>query len=133
MTTQLLAFAGIALLLEATPGPDFAVVVPNAITSRRAGLATALGVAAGLATHAGIAAAGLFALLIASETAFTIVKVIGVGFLVWLGIRSIWAARHGRHNHNDEPAKPVVPVRPSTAFRKGLLVNVLIPKRRSST
>ena len=82
----LLGFALVALVLVLTPGPDFAIVVPNALRSRRAGVATALGTATGLAIHALIAALGLSAIVLASDAAFSVVKYVGVAFLVLLGI-----------------------------------------------
>jgi len=93
MAHALLNFSLVALTLVLTPGPDFAVVVSNALRSRTAGLATASGTASGLAGHALIAAAGLSAVLLASDTAYATVKYAGAAFLIALGIRTIFKSR----------------------------------------
>lgn len=140
----------IALVLVITPGPDFAVVVPAALRSRRAGYATALGTATGLAVHAAIAALGLAALMLASDLAFSLLKYIGAVFLIVLGLRILWMSRlqPGRLGRpgpvGTRPgvagvtdvagvdasvvadAGGAVPL--ARCYRRGLLVNVLNPK-----
>jgi threonine/homoserine/homoserine lactone efflux protein len=130
MDHGLLGFALVALVLVLTPGPDFAVVVPNALRSRRAGVATALGTATGLAMHALIAALGLSAIVLASDVAFSVVKYVGVAFLVLLGIRAIWQSRSaGRREPSSAVSEgSVPPLRASAGYRQGFLVNVLNPK-----
>lgn len=128
MEAGLLGFSAVALVLVLVPGPDFAVVVPNALRGRWAGIATAFGTASGLAVHAGIAAAGLSAIVLASDLAFSAVKYLGAAFLVFLGLRSLWKSR-GSHPEQEVPA--VERSRALTrrgAYRQGLLVNVLNPK-----
>lgn len=123
-----MTFSAVVLLLVVTPGPDFAVVVPNALRGRPTGFATALGTASGLAVHAGIAAAGLSAIVLASDLAFSLVKYLGAAFLVLLGLRAWWKSR--APNTTKEPSA-VVPSRPLPlwhAYRQGLMVNVLNPK-----
>lgn len=130
MDHDLLGFGLIALVLVLTPGPDFAVVVPNALRSRRGGVATALGTATGLAMHALIAALGLSAIVLASDVAFSVVKYVGVALLVLLGIRAIWQSRSaGRCEPSSAVSEVLVPPRRlSAGYRQGLLVNVLNPK-----
>ncbi|HEY0361890.1 MAG TPA: LysE family transporter, partial [Solirubrobacteraceae bacterium] len=80
------AFVGVAALVIVTPGPDTALTVRNALLGgRRAGVATAAGVALGLAVWTAAASAGLAALLVASEPAFVAVKLAGAAYLVLLG------------------------------------------------
>lgn len=117
-----------ALLLVVTPGPDFAVVVPNALRGRRAGIATALGTGSGLAVHAGIAAAGLSAIVLTSDRAFSIVKYLGAAFLILLGIRALWKSRGTHQDKKASTFKPSHPLPLRRAYRQGLLVNVLNPK-----
>ncbi len=124
------AFAGVALLLVLTPGADFAVVVPNALRSRRTGFATAFGTASGLAVHAGIAAAGLSAIVLASDLAFSAVKYAGAAFLVLLGIRALIKSRRDKAPA-PTPAPAELRQKRLTlfgAYRQGLVVNVLNPK-----
>lgn len=128
MEPALLEFAVVALVLVLIPGPDFAVVVPNALRGPATGTATAFGTASGLAVHAGIAAAGLSAVVLTSDLAFSAVKYLGAVFLLYLGVRSLWKSRRS----HPQPAAPS-PERPRVltwraAYRQGLLVNLLNPK-----
>lgn len=128
MGAALLGFAAVALVLVMMPGPDFAVLVPNALRGRGAGIATAVGIACGLAVHAGIAVAGLSAIVLASDLAFTAVKYLGAAFLLVLGFRALWKSR-GRQTEQQAHAPDWSrPLTTGTAYRQGLLVNVLNPK-----
>ncbi|MCE6995335.1 LysE family translocator [Saccharothrix sp. S26] len=99
MTSGLLSYLGLCLLITVTPGLDTAVVVRNALRGgTRAGLWTAVGCAAGLFVHAFVVAIGLAGLLLRSQFAFDLVRLVGAVFLVLLGLRSLWVAR-----------RPVVP------------------------
>jgi threonine/homoserine/homoserine lactone efflux protein len=123
----LLGFAVVAALLVLAPGPDFAVVLPSALRSRRAGVATASGTATGLAVHAVIAALGLSVLLQSSALAFTVVKLAGAVFLGVLGVRAVAASRR----RAPGPGRPVAVDSPPSvrkAYLRGLLVNILNPK-----
>ncbi|GAA1524046.1 LysE family translocator [Actinomadura kijaniata] len=124
---QVVAFAGVMLLGALAPGPDFAVVVRQAATGgRRAGMAAAAGIAAGVFVWAATAALGVAALLAASATAYTVVKVAGAAYLLYLGVRSLLAARRGG---GVEPAAEGGRRASAWAgFRQGLLTNVLNPK-----
>lgn len=128
MDAALLEFAGVALLLVLIPGPDFAVVVPNALRGRVTGTATAFGTASGLALHAGIAAAGLSAIVLTSDLAFSAVKYLGAAFLLYLGLRALGKSRRSR----PQPTAPTTdrsrPLTRRAAYRQGLLVNLLNPK-----
>jgi threonine/homoserine/homoserine lactone efflux protein len=127
MKHGLLGFAAVAALLVVTPGPDFAVVLPNALRSRRSGAATAFGTASGLALHALAAALGLSVILASSATAFTVVKVAGAAFLCFLGVRALYLSRRG-HGHDLSEAPPEKPRSAYQCYRQGFLTNVLNPK-----
>ncbi|GLZ03358.1 lysine transporter LysE [Actinomadura sp. NBRC 104412] len=135
-TEQLAAFAVTMCLGAMSPGPDFALVVRHAaVGGRRGGTATALGIAAGVLMWAVTAALGVAALLAASATAFTLVKIVGAVYLLFLGVRSLRAAARGTGGgapgetggtggSGGGGASPW----PWTAFRQGLLCNALNPK-----
>jgi RhtB (resistance to homoserine/threonine) family protein len=127
-TAQVIAFAAAMGLGAISPGPDFAVVVRHAVTSgRRAGLATALGVAAGVFLWVLAATTGVAALLAASATAFTVVKAIGAAYLLFLGRKALRAALRGDGSAARRLAGHAE-MAAGKAFRYGLLCNVLNPK-----
>jgi threonine/homoserine/homoserine lactone efflux protein len=119
---QLLAFLGVSAIVIATPGPDTALTIRNTLMGgRRAGIFTALGVSSGQAVWTLATAAGIAALLAASEPAFLVVKIAGSAYLVWLGLQAILAAVRGH-------VRPAVRAPRSSSFRQGLLSNLGNPK-----
>jgi RhtB (resistance to homoserine/threonine) family protein len=124
---QMLAFMGVVLLAAMAPGPDFVIVTRHAaISGRRAGMATGLGIASGVFAWAVVAAFGVASLLAASAVAFTAVKLVGAVYLAYLGIKALVSAwRRGQAVHTEVKATTV---RPLVAYRQGLLTNLLNPK-----
>ncbi|GAA4066146.1 LysE family translocator [Nonomuraea soli] len=123
---QILAFAGVVMLGSMSPGPDFAVVVRRSVQSGRGhGMAAAAGIAVGVFFWVVAAATGIAALLAASALAFTVVKVVGAAYLLYLGVRAWLAA--GRTAGPDASGAPARGGRVS-AFSEGLLTNALNPK-----
>jgi threonine/homoserine/homoserine lactone efflux protein len=121
---DLAGFLAVAVVIVVTPGPDMALVLQNTLAGGRiAGLATSAGTCSGLVVHASAAALGLSALLLTSSRAFTVVKLVGAGYLVFLGLRTFFRA--GRSEQDGAVAGAV---RPSTAYRQGVMTNVLNPK-----
>ncbi|CAN5419291.1 LysE family translocator [soil metagenome] len=85
-------FVGAVMLLNATPGPDTAYIVGRSIAQgRRAGMLSALGISLGCIVHSLACAIGLTALLAASPTAFDVIKWLGAAYLVYLGVRLLFA------------------------------------------
>jgi len=122
------AFVGVAALVIITPGPDTALTVRNALLGgRRAGVATAAGVALGLAVWTAAASAGLAALLVASEPAFVAVKLAGAAYLVLLGLQTLVHAWRGRPVEGDGE-REAARLRPGVALRQGLLNDLGNPK-----
>ena len=88
----LLVFLGAVLVLAITPGPDMLYIIARgAGQGRQAGLVSALGVGVGILVHTLIAALGLSALLQASAYGFEIIKFLGAGYLIFLGIRMLFS------------------------------------------
>lgn len=86
----LLSILGTLAIGAMSPGPSFVVVVrAAAASSRRDGLAAALGMGCGGLIFAGLALAGLQALLLQVEWLYLVLKLAGGAYLVYLGI-SIW-------------------------------------------
>lgn len=106
-----------------TPGPDMLFVLGCGMRGGpRAGLLATAGVAVSEAVHVAVAAAGLAALFLAVPVAFTVVRIAGAIYLVYLGIQMI---RHRKGVPGEVPAGGVTGRR---AFATGLLTNLLNPK-----
>lgn len=119
----LLAYLVAVIALTLTPGPDMTLFLGKAIgQSRKAGVAAFAGASTGLVVHTVLVAVGLSALLAASTTAFTILKVVGAAYLVYLAVQAI---RHGSALSvgGKGAADPIGKV-----YLKGLMVNLLNPK-----
>jgi len=87
------AFLGVSLLVICTPGQDTALTIRNTLLGRRrAGVATAMGVAAGQATWSLATSAGLAVILAASAPLFFAIRLAGAAYLVYLGVRSLASA-----------------------------------------
>lgn len=120
--TRLALFTGAALLLLLTPGPAVLYIVTRSASQGvRAGLVSVAAVELGNAVHAVVAALGLSAVLASSALAFTAVKLLGAGYLLWLGLRKL-LLRPG----DEAPEPPPRALR--AVFRDGLVVAVLNPK-----
>jgi threonine/homoserine/homoserine lactone efflux protein len=119
-----LVFLGVITLLTITPGADMAMVSRSVFMGgRRAAFATTLGIAAGCLIWALASAAGVAAVLAASETAYDTLRLVGAAYLVWLGVQSLLAARRG---YQGEVAVGSGGTR--SPFRQGLLTNLFNPK-----
>jgi len=125
-------FLGVIALLTITPGADMAMVARSVFMGgRRAAFATTLGIGAGCFIWALASAAGVAAVLAASETAYDTLRLVGAAYLVWLGVQSLWAAAHGyggaqlgsAANTRSEATSSL-----RTPFRQGLLTNLFNPK-----
>ncbi|MBB3196943.1 LysE family translocator [Roseateles terrae] len=123
------------LLLNVMPGPDSLLIMArSAAHGFRAGSAAALGIGAGTCVHVLAAALGLSALLSASAAAFTVVKLLGAAYLVYLGLSMLLKRRNrpAATGSESSPAAavspPVAPATPRAIFMQGFLTNVLNPK-----
>jgi len=95
MTSSLLAFIPVALLLTLIPGADTALVTRNALTlGLRGARWTIVGICTGCLIHATASALGLSAILATSARAYEIVKDVGAVYLVWIGVQGILNARN---------------------------------------
>jgi threonine/homoserine/homoserine lactone efflux protein len=123
-----LLFLAAALLVAITPGPGIVYVAARTLAGGRSeGLASSLGLGLGGLMHVVAAALGISALVMASAEAFTLLKVFGAAYLIWIGIRT-W-----REARLRLPMVPMAAVETPTtgarpAFREGVLVEALNPK-----
>jgi threonine/homoserine/homoserine lactone efflux protein len=123
VTTSLIAFTAAASLLTITPGLDTALVLRTAATEgpRRAALA-GLGIVIGCFCWAGAVAMGLGALLAASQFAYTVLRIVGAAYLVWLGYQML------RHPRRAVTMGVTDSGGLRASFARGLLTNLLNPK-----
>jgi threonine/homoserine/homoserine lactone efflux protein len=120
----LAVFVAACCVFVVTPGPDLVYFLGQTVTrGRAAGMVAVLGNSLGLLFHSTLAALGLSALLAASATAFTVLKLVGALYLLWLGIQAI---RHGSAFSLPTAAGGRAGLR--QVFAKGVLINVLNPK-----
>lgn len=125
--SALVSFALVAGLITLTPGLDTALVLRTAARrGRRAGAAASLGIVTGLLVWGVTAAVGVSALLTASETAYTVVRYLGVAYMLWLGLGMLRSALRGG---GLAPQTAAVETRGTwTYYRQGLFVNLMNPK-----
>ncbi|MBD3298275.1 MAG: LysE family translocator [candidate division Zixibacteria bacterium] len=126
-----LTFLIAAIVLTITPGNDTMLTIRNSLSGHRpTGFATLFGICSGLIVHGTFAALGISVILVKSTELFAIVKYIGAGYLVLLGLMSI---RSGIRSYRakttegfiDQHATPAPLYR---SFSEGFLSNVLNPK-----
>jgi threonine/homoserine/homoserine lactone efflux protein len=122
-TAHLLAFALAAVTLAAIPGPGMLYVLARSLGGGRdVGLRSSFGTALGGGVHVLAAAVGLSALVAASATAFTVVKLAGAAYLIWLGVRTLMSASA------PPPTVGATDASDAGAFRQGVLTEALNPK-----
>lgn len=122
-SSQLYLFLIASLALLLTPGPAVLYIVARSINQgRMAGIVSVLGVETANFLHASAAALGLSAILVSSALAFDVVKYLGAGYLIYLGIRKIMS-------RNDEPKTEISEQeRLSRIYTQGFVVNLFNPK-----
>ena len=130
MENSILGFLLISVVVIVTPGPDTALTIRNVFAGgRRAGLATALGVATGQLVWALLTSLGLVALLLASAPVFHALRLLGAAYLVYLGVQSLRSslkATAGVSLQNGAASRRSL--QPRRAFWQGLLNDLANPK-----
>ncbi|MET9627643.1 LysE family translocator [Lentzea sp. NPDC006480] len=105
------------LIIMIVPGPDFVLIMGNAVRSLKKGTEAALGVITGLLVHATLATIGLSALVAAVPTALLVVKVIGALYLAYIGFMTLRTSKATQHQEDK-----------GNVFLRGLLCDLLNPK-----
>jgi threonine/homoserine/homoserine lactone efflux protein len=127
VTVALLAFIAAGIVLIVTPGPDTALVLRTAaVEGPRRGAYTSAGICTGLLLWGLAAALGISAVLAASHTAYTVLRVIGAAWLIWLGLNIFF--RRPRRTSAGGIAVHVEDGGDPAWFWPGLLSNVTNPK-----
>lgn len=125
MLTHLAVALGVLAVLTVVPGPDMAVVTRRAVlVGPGDALRTVAGIATGLLVWSALTVVGLAAVLAASPAGYLTMRLLGAGYLVFLGAQALWQHRR------SAPAPAHTGTRPVTGapWRTGLVSNVLNPK-----
>lgn len=125
---QLALYVAAALILAITPGPGIFYVAARTLAGGRAeGIASSFGTGLGGMVHVVAGSLGVSAIVLASAELFTALKLVGAAYLVWIGFRTIQAARQDAASvlSGGEVAPPIGSKR---AFREGVVVEALNPK-----
>jgi threonine/homoserine/homoserine lactone efflux protein len=118
---QLFIISSIVIIIA--PGPDFIYVTTRGISEgNRAGVVSAFGISAGLLIHTLFAAFGLSAIIQTSRLAYTIIKYLGAGYLIFIGIKAILSKTKNVEFKTDTTYKR------GNIFKQGMLTNIFNPK-----
>jgi RhtB (resistance to homoserine/threonine) family protein len=130
LLTQIITVAAVHLLAVISPGPDFAIVVRNSLVySRKIAVYTALGIALGISVHVAYSILGIGLLISQSILLFNIIKYIGAGYLIYIGVKSLRSKPTTDTAPTTEEAPKTEKVITSAgALWSGFLTNVLNPK-----
>src|SRR5689334_1532070 len=121
---QFAGFLAAALLITVSPGPDNLMVLGMGMSrGRKQGMVFGLGCALGCLSHTILATLGVSALIAASPTAFTALKVFGGLYLIWLGIGALRSRGGARVEGSGLPDESLLRL-----FGKGLFANAINPK-----
>lgn len=122
--SELMLFAGAALLMVLTPGPNMIYLISRSICQgRKAGVISLFGVIAGFLVHMFAAAAGLTALFLAVPLAYEILKWAGAAYLLYLAWQAIKPGARSPFEARNLPVDS-----PPRLFVMGFMTNVLNPK-----
>ncbi|MEU4834036.1 LysE family translocator [Streptosporangium sp. NPDC023615] len=121
----LMLFTVTTIIAMITPGPDMVFVLGCGIRGGpRAGLLATAGVATSEAVHIAVAAAGLAALFEAVPIAFTVVRILGAAYLIYLGVQMIRNREEGQLDMTGAGGG----MSGRRAYLSGLMTNLLNPK-----
>ncbi|MEH6991188.1 LysE family translocator [Neobacillus drentensis] len=120
-------FVIMCILLILLPGPDTAIATKNTLTvGRTGGFRTMFGTCCALLIHTLAAVVGLSAIIVKSAFIFSIFKYFGAVYLVFIGIKTLWALRHNKTAATEMATESKYDNK--SCFKQGFLTNLLNPK-----
>ncbi|MEM0912935.1 MAG: LysE family translocator [Pseudomonadota bacterium] len=127
---NIITFIAVATLLVVSPGPNGLLIAKTVpLSGQRAGFANVSGFVAGFYIHGTLSIFGISILLLQSGIAFTVFKLLGAAYLIWIGIKSIRNAfRHNEATPYDSTEETQKKVSLRVAFLEGFITNTLNPK-----
>lgn len=128
MEFSLITYLVAITLLTMTPGADTMMILRNTLRGgMKDGMVSSVGICLGLFVHATLSAVGISAVLLYSATAFSVLKILGALYLLWLGFASLkmfWQA----HYKEEQTYTRIQAFSCIRSLREGFLSNVLNPK-----
>src|SRR4051812_40864532 len=121
LDVQLLGFITASVIIIVVPGVDFALVTRQVVRYGRAvGFVTLAGLVVGGLVHATLATVGISALVLSSETLYTVLRLAGALYLLYIGGVTLWATRPRRAvvHRATEPAEAIVGAGPGHAVTR---------------
>ncbi|MCG9578173.1 LysE family translocator [Vibrio tubiashii] len=122
---ELVSLALLGILIVISPGADFVLVLRNSLNhGRKAGVMSALGISLAIGVHIAYSMLGISYLISQNEWLFNLVRYLGAGYLIYLGLRGLFA-------RSSAPSNAIEPSATKSAWRylgEGFLCNVLNPK-----
>jgi len=114
------------LVAAMSPGPDFIMTVKNSLKySRRSGIFTGIGIALGLSVHLFYCAAGIGYIISKSIVLFNVIKILGAGYLIFIGLSSFFSKSSKLEISEQNTGTDLTRFE---AFKMGFLCNILNPK-----
>jgi len=124
---ELITVATLHLLAVMSPGPDFVMITRNSLMySKRTGIFSAVGLGLGILVHVAYSLVGIGLLISKSIVAFSVIKYLGAGYLIYIGFQSIRSK--ARQVVNEQVEIKAVDLNAWQAMKIGFLTNVLNPK-----
>jgi RhtB (resistance to homoserine/threonine) family protein len=122
---EFLTIVVVHLLAVASPGPDFAIMIRQALLQRRRNaLLSAAGISAGILVHVTYSLLGIGLIIQQSVALFTLLKIVGACYLAWIAFHALSAKPGAIHVQTDAAGGQTS----LDAFRLGFLTNLLNPK-----
>jgi len=126
---ELLALAAIHFLAVVAPGPDFAVTIRQSVRfGRLIGVITALGIGAGISVHVLYTLLGVGALMHSAPWLLNVAKVIGGGYILYLGINLLRSKAQAARTDFGQAVDEFPQQSLAKAFMVGFLTNATNPK-----
>ncbi|CAI8932075.1 MULTISPECIES: LysE family translocator [unclassified Pseudomonas] len=126
---EFLALATIHFLAVVAPGPDFAVTIRQSVRfGRWVGICTALGIGAGISVHVLYTVLGVGALMHTTPWLLTVAKVLGGGYIVYLGVSLLRSKPKSTLDSEPAATTAEAPQSLGKAFTTGFLTNATNPK-----
>ncbi|MCG7498049.1 LysE family translocator [Vibrio sp. Of7-15] len=122
---EVMSLALVGLLIVMSPGADFVLILKNSINDgRNAGLWTAAGISLAIGVHVSYSMLGISYLISQNEALFSLVRYLGAGYLIYIGLKGVLTANNTLETVEEEAET----IRPVQYVMQGFLCNLLNPK-----